>query len=183
RRALEQQQAMSAEAERARAEIEAIAQALRDAGASDPQLQKDLEELQRLLQEAASPEQRQRLDELAAQLENTDPRQVRSTLDELTSQQERFRQQLEESLEQLRRAAAEQDFRATTEDARELAQRQQALADALREGDRPELRQQQQQELSEQAAGLQERMEQLEQRLEALEEQDAQSGVQRAEQE
>ncbi len=183
RRALEEQRAMAAEAERARAEIEAIEQALRQAGASDPQLQADLAELQQLLEEAASPELRERLREMAERIENTDPRQIRSSMEELTAQQERFREQLEESLEQLRRAAAEQDFRATTEDARELAQRQEALADALQEGDRSELREQQQQEMAADAAALAERMEQLERRLEALSEPDAEKGVDAAEHE
>ncbi|MSR36322.1 MAG: hypothetical protein EXR95_06725 [Gemmatimonadetes bacterium] len=183
RRAIEEQQAMSEEARRARADIEAVADALREAGASDPQLQKDLAELQELLEEEASPELRERLAALSDRVDNVDPRQVRQTLDELARQQERFREQLEQSLEQLRRAAAAQDFRATTEDARELAQREEALADAMREGDRPELRAQQQAALQQDAAELGSRLAQLEQRLEGLEEQEARSGVQEAQRE
>ena len=180
RRAVAEQLAMTAEVERASAEIEALAQALREAGASDPQLQRDLAELQRLLEEAASPELRQRLSELAGSPDPADPRQTGQALDDFATQQERFRRQLEESLDQLRRAAVEQDFRATTEDARELAQRQQALADAIEEGDRPELRARQQDALRDEASALQERMDQLEHRLEAIQERAAQAGVQEA---
>ena len=183
RSALEEQMAMSAEAEQARAELEAIAQAVREAGASDPQLQQDLAELLRLLEEAASPEMSERLRQLSRELDSTGERESRQALDELTSQQERFREQLLKSLEQLRRAAAEQDLRATTEDARELAQREQALADALREGGDTDLRARQQETLLEDARALDQRLDQLEERLETLEENDAQRGVQRAQDE
>ena len=183
RSALEEQMAMSAEAEQARAELEAIAQAVREAGASDPQLQKDLAELMSLLEEAASAEMSGQLRRLSEGLDSTGERESRQALDELSSQQDRFREQLEKSLEQLRRAAAEQDLRATTEDARELAQREQALADALREGGDTELRATQQETLQEDARVLDHRMGQLEERLEALEEKDAQRGVQGAQEE
>ena len=183
RSALEEQMAMSAEAEQARAELEAIAQAVREAGASDPQLQKDLAELMSLLEEAASAAMSERLRQLSEGLESTGERESRQALDELSSQQERFREQLEKSLEQLRRAAAEQDLRATTEDARELAQREQALADALREGGDTDLRAAQQETLQEDARVLDQRTAQLEERLEALEENDAQRAVQGAQDE
>ena len=180
RSALEEQMAMSAEAEQARAELEAIAEAVRVAGASDPQLQKDLAELMSLLEEAASDEMSERLRQLSEGLDSTGERESRQALDELSSQQERFREQLEKSLEQLRRAAAEQDLRATTEDTRELAQREQALADALREGGETDLRAAQQETLQEDARVLDQRTAQLEERLEALEENDAQRAVQGA---
>ena len=183
RSALEEQMAMSAEAEQARAELEAIAEAVREAGASDPQLQKDLAELMSLLEEAASAAMSERLRQLSDGLDSTGERESREALDELSGQQERFREQLEKSLEQLRRAAAEQDLRATTEDARELAQREQALADALREGGDTDLRATQQETLQEDARDLDQRMAQLEARLEALEENDAQRAVRGAQHE
>ena len=183
RSALEEQMEMSAEAERARAELEAIAEAVREAGASDPQLQQDLAELMSLLEEAASAEMTEQLRQLSEGLESTGERESRDALEELASQQARFREQLEKSLEQLRRAATEQDLRATTEDARELAQREQALAEALREGTENALRARQQETLLEDARVLEQRMGQLEQRLEMLEETGAQKGVQGAQEE
>jgi len=178
--ALEEQMAMSAEVEQARAELEAIAEAVREAGASDPQLQNDLAELMSILEEAASAAVSERLRQLSYGLDSTGERESREVLDELSGQQERFREQLEKSLEQLRRAAAEQDLRATTEDARELAQREQALADAFREGGDTDLRATQQETLQEDARVLDQRMAQIEARLEALEENDAQRAVQDA---
>jgi hypothetical protein len=183
RSALEEQMEMSAQAEQARAELEAITRAVREAGASDPQLQQDLAELLRLLEEAVSPEIGERLRQKSRELDDSGANELRQVLDELISQQKRFREQLEKSLEQLRRAAAEHDLRATTEDAHELAQREQALAEALREGGDTELRASQQETLLEDARALDQRLGQLEERLETLEENDAQRGVLRAQDE
>lgn len=180
RQALERQQAMTDEARQARDELEAIAEALREAGASDPEFQSDLLELQELLQEIASPELRERLEQMAAALDQTDAREARRTIEELAREQERFREQLENLLEQLRRAAVEQDFRAMVADVRELGQREQALADALREGGDPELRKEQQTELRDQAQELLEQLDELEQRLAVLEEEAARAGVEEA---
>ncbi len=183
RQALEQQQAMSEEAQAAREELEAIAEALREAGAADAGLQRELEELQRLLAEAASTELRERLDQLASGLEPTDARDARRTLEQLAQEQERFRELLQESLEQLRRAAVEQDFRATAAEARELGQQERALAAAMREGSDRELRAEQQRDLLAGTNELQERLDELARRLSELEEERARAAVQAAQRE
>lgn len=183
RSVLEEQMAMSAQAEQAWAELEAIARAVRETGASDPQLQQDLAELLRLLEEVASPELGERLRQGSKELDDSGANESRQELDELISQQKRFREQVEKSLEQLRRVAVAQYLRATTEDARELAQREQALTEALREGGDTELRARQQETLLEDARALDRRLGHLEERLEALEEKDAQRGVLRAQDE
>ena len=180
RQALEDQERMSDEARQAREELEAIADALREAGASDPQFNRDLQELQTLLEELTSPEQQQRLEQMAEELDESDAADAEQMLEELAEQQERFRDQLQSSLERLRRAAVEQDFRATMKDARELAQREQALADALREGGQPGLREEQQEELRDLARELRERMERLEDRLAEVDEGAALAGVEQA---
>ncbi|MEE8278460.1 MAG: hypothetical protein V3R89_07045, partial [Thermoanaerobaculia bacterium] len=82
--------------------------------------------------------------------------------------------------ERFRRAAMEQDFRATTAEAEELAQQERALAEALREGEAPELRADQQEALNQRAEDLQERMERLQQRLEQAGEESAEQAVQEA---
>ena len=66
------------------------------------------------------------------------------------------------------------------EDAEELARKEQALAEALREQDNPELRAEQQRELESEAESLQQRMERLQQSLEELGEQQAQQSAQEA---
>jgi hypothetical protein len=178
RQALERQQGLSNEVDSLRSELEALSEAMREAGLADPGLRADLEELQRLLQETATPERAQRMQEMADNLERMDQRQAQDMLREMRETQDQMRQQLEESLERARRAAVEQDFRATTAEAEEVARQERALSEAMREGGQPELRAQQQAELSQRAEQVSANMQTLEERLRQIDEQQAASGVQ-----
>ncbi|MBW3533632.1 MAG: hypothetical protein KY453_00220, partial [Gemmatimonadetes bacterium] len=180
RSALEEQSSMLAEVDSARRELEALAEAMREAGTADPQLQRDLRELQELMEEAAPEEMRARLEEMAQRLGEREMEGAQETLRQLMDEQEAFRERLEQSLERLRRAAVEQDFRATEAEAEELAREERALADALEEGDQPGLRAEQQERLQEEAQALRERIERLQSRLDELGEEDARQGVERA---
>ena len=122
------------------------------------------------------------MDELAQSLEEDDLQRANESLDQLSQQQEDFRERLEESLERFRRAAVEQDFRATTREAEELARQERALADAMREEDDPDLRPRQQAELRDRAEDLDSRMERLKERLLELDEREASAGVNQAQQ-
>jgi hypothetical protein len=181
RQALEEQEALAGDVDSLQAELQELAESAEDSG-MDPELQKDLEELQQLLEELMTDDARERMQELADSLENVSREQIDQALEELTAEQEAFRERLEASLEQFRRAAVEQDFRATTNEAEELAQQEGALADAMEEGTDPELRADQQEELAQRADDLQERMETLEERLERLGEEEARQQVQEARQ-
>lgn len=180
RRALEEQQAMSEQVDSLRAEMEAMERLLEEAGQADPELRRQMEELQELLAQMTGDELEQRMDELSEALERENVDQANQSLDEMAAQQEEFRERLEEALERFRRAALEQDFRATTSEVEELARQEKAVADALTEDDQPELRAQQQEELARQAEQLEERMESLEERLAELGEQEASEGVREA---
>jgi hypothetical protein len=172
-RALEGQEELQASIDSVRARLERTSEAMREAGASDPELARDLRELQELLSDALTPEMRQTLEELERQLEQTDGRQASATLDELREQQETLRDRLEDALGQFRRAAVEQDFRATTREAEELAMEEEALADAMREDQGLEARAEQQEALHERARAMDQRMETLAERLGDLGESDA----------
>jgi len=180
--ALEDQQQLTAEVDSMRAELEALERAMSEAGQADPELRRDLEELQELLKEINTEEMKERMEELAQSLEQQDMEDANEAMKGMAEQQQEFRDRLEESLERFRRAAVEQDFRATQSEAEELAQQERALADAMREEDDPELRARQQELLEERAKELTEQMERLQERLEKLEEQDAAEGVQEARQ-
>lgn len=180
RNALENQETLTSEVDSLRTELEALERLMEEAGQADPQLREQLEELQDLLREMNSEELRQRMDELSEALDQQDVERANEQLEQMAAEQERFREALEESLERFKRAAVEQDFRATTSEAEELARQEQALADAMREEDNPELRAEQQQQLTERAEQLESRMERLEQRLGELGEERAAEGVQRA---
>lgn len=172
-RALAGQEELQASIDSVRARLERTAEAMREAGASDPELARDLRELQELLTEALTPEMRETLEELRLGLEQTDARQASATLDQLREQQETLRERLDDALGQFRRAAVEQDFRATTQEAEELAMEERALADAMREEERLETRAEQQDELRERAEAMGQRMEGLEERLQAMGESEA----------
>lgn len=178
--AVERQEEMVADVDSLQAALRELAQDVEEAGLSDPELRRSLEELQELLGEIASDELRQRLEEFQQSLDEMDARRAQDSLRELSQDQEDFRRQIEEVLERLRRAAMEQDFRATTAEAEELAQQERALAEALKEGENPELRAHQQEELNERAEDLQERMDRLQERLEEAGEQSAEESVQKA---
>lgn len=180
--ALEEQQQMSAEIDSMRAEMEALERMMEEAAQADPDLRRQLEELQDLLSEMTGDELQQRMDELSDALEQDDMEQANASLEEMAEQQEEFRQRIEEALERFQRAALEQDFRATTSEAEELARQEQALADALKEEDAPELRAEQQQMLEQQAADLEQNMEELQERLMEMGEPEAAQGVQEAQQ-
>jgi len=179
-RALEDQAQMSEEVDSLRQEMEALERMMEEAGQADPELRRQLEELQELLNEMTGSDLKQRMDELADALQQENMEQANQSLAEMAAEQEEFRKRLEESIERFKQAALEQDFRATTSEAEELARQEQALADALKEEDSPELRVQQQQDLAEQAEQLEARMEALQDRLNEMGEEDAAKGVERA---
>ena len=166
--AIEDQQGLEGQLETMQNELQQLNDELREAGLADPELRKDMEELEALLESLLTEEMQEQLEELATAVDDSQAAEAREQLSDLAEAQEEMRQRLEEALERFRRAAVEQDFRATTEEARELAEQERALADALREGDDPELRAQQQEELSDQSEALQERMDALRERLEQL---------------
>ncbi len=173
RQALEGQEELTAEVHSLSAELKALEETMREAGQADPGLREDMAELQELLEQIAGDQLSERLQEMSEALDGQDAAEANEALRELAKEQENFRERLEESLERFRRAAVEQDFRATESEAEELARQERALADALREEDRPELRARQQEELEERSQELQERMERLQERLEKLGEEPA----------
>ena len=104
-------------------------------GLADPELQEEIRELQRLLNELAAESLEERLSELTEQIAEMTADDAYEALRELVGDQEALRDRLEAAIEQFERAAMEQDFRATAAEAEELAEQEQALADAMKEGD------------------------------------------------
>jgi hypothetical protein len=179
-RALESQSEVTNEVDSLRSELESLEQMMEEAGQADPALREQLEELQELLREMSSEDLRQRMEEMADALQQEDTERANESLEALAAEQENLQRRLEESLERFKRAAVEQDFRATTSEAQELARQEQALADAMREEDDPALRAEQQQALEQRAEALEAQMERLGERLEDLGEQRAAEGVEQA---
>ena len=180
RGALEDQAALLNAIDSLEMELAQLDRDLEAAGLGDPELQRKLQELQRLMDELAPETLQERLEKLAERVEEMNAREADEALRELSADQEALRDRLEEALKALKRAAIEQDFGATAAEAEELAQQEEALADAMAEGDDPELRADQQEALEERAEELQERLDRLQQRLDEAGEETARDAVEQA---
>jgi hypothetical protein len=178
RQAVEGQEELLSRVDSLEAELARLSEEMEEL--ADPDLQRDLDELQELLNSLAPEALRERLEELAQTMEELDRRKANEALGDVAADQEELRDRLEEALERFRRAAMEQEFRATTQEAEELAQQEEALAKALEEGDRPALRAEQQEDLESRAEDLQERLEDLQERLEQAGEPSAREAVEEA---
>lgn len=179
RAALEEQREMASRVDSLGQELGRMSETLSEAGAQDEGLRRDLSEMQDLLDELGGEEMRQRLDDLAQRMDEMDRREARQALEDLAAEEDAFRERLEEALERMKRAAARQDFRATAEEAEELAERQRALAESLAE-DPTEERAAQQDGLRDEAGAMDERMESLSERLRDIGEEEAARGVDEA---
>ena len=178
--ALERQERMMAAVDSLRRELDELRGALRDTGHADPEVRERLGELERLLDQAVPDDAAERLEALREQLARMDPDELREALEQMLEDRRRLRQRLEDALEQFRNAALQQDFRATGEEARELAEEQELLARAMKEGGDESLRAAQQAGLEAEAGELRQQLEALRQRLDEAGEQQAGAGVREA---
>lgn len=178
-RAMDEQAALLEQVDSLKAKLESLQEAMEEAGQADPDLAAQLNQLQDLLDELAGSDAQERMNELSQALEQQGA-QDNQALQDLARDQDMLRERIDDALERFQRAAAEQDFRATTTEAQDLAQQQQALADAMKEQDAPELRADQQSDLAEKTEQLESRMQSLSERLSELDEQQAASAVDQA---
>lgn len=135
---------------------------LRQAGALDSSLQRQLQEAQRMLREAMTPEMQAAMQNLASATQQLDGARTRQSLQELAQQQQRLREQLERSAEMLRRAALEGQMQTLADRGQELAAQQRALADSA-EGTAP--RREESEAMQQLAQDLAKSAEQMSQRL------------------
>ena len=119
-RALEEQAQLVDQVDSLLVEMQDLEQRMVDAGQADPELAEELQELQDLLRELGA-EQMNAEPSDSEEAISQDTQENQQSLDQLAEQQDEFRDRLEAALERFQRAALEQDFRATTEEAEELA--------------------------------------------------------------
>jgi len=108
----------------------ALEQQLKQAGALDSSLARQLQEAQAMLRDALTPEllaQMQKLDNATQQLSHE---QAQQSLKDLQAMQQKLREQLEKSAEMLKRAALEGAMQTLKDEAKEIADRDKALADS-----------------------------------------------------
>ena len=180
REALEAQAELLAAIDSLEMEMAELNRDLEATGLADPELQEELRELQKLMDELAPESLEERLAELAERVDEMTAKDAEEALQKLAGDQEALRDRLKEAIEQFERAALEQDFRATAAEAEELARQEQALADAMKEGDSAEMRAEQQEMLEARAQDLNESLDELQERLADAGEEQAREVVEQA---
>ena len=171
----QEQRAMAERVQKLRQATQQLEQQLKAAGALDSSLARQLGEAQELLRQALTPELMAQMQQLenAAREQNED--RARDALRDLARMQQRLKEQLEQSAEMLKRAAHEGAMQTLSDEARELAAKERALADSARAAPKPnaspsergkqDARSQQASALAERAARLQSAMQNLKDRL------------------
>lgn len=125
-----EQRDLSARVDQLQRQAQQMERQLKQAGALDSGLASRLHEAQQLLRDALTPEMRDqlsRLDQSADSLRGGDTRQ---SLTDLAQQQQRLRDQLDRSLDVLKRAALEGSMQTLRDEARDIAKQERARANA-----------------------------------------------------
>ncbi|MDQ2664497.1 MAG: hypothetical protein M3Z05_00630 [Gemmatimonadota bacterium] len=131
-RALSQEQrAMTERVEKLRQATQQLEQQLKAAGALDTSLARQLGEAQALLRQALTPQMLAQMQKLESASQQMNGEQSRDALRDLAQMQQKMREQLERSAEMLKRAAHEGAMQTLGDEAKELAQKERALADSL----------------------------------------------------
>lgn len=176
REALEAADARAGQVDSLRAVLEALNEAMAQAGAANPGLREDLQEVSELLSQAGEPGAQAELAELLAGMEGLGREEAAQMLEQLAGDQQRLQQQLEEAAKRLERAAVRQEFTAVSQSANDLARRQQALAESMME-EASAKRAEQQDALANEAEAAAERAAALEERLASIDESQAAEAV------
>jgi hypothetical protein len=158
------QKAMADQVKKLSETAKALEQQLREAGALDTSLARQLQDAQAMLNEALTPELMEQLKKLEQGSQSLSRADVQQSLEALREQQRKLREQLEKSAEMLRRAAMEGSMQTLSDEARELAKKQRQLADSAGQPDAA--KQQAGANLADRTDRLEKQMQNLQERLE-----------------
>ncbi len=125
------QQELSSRVDSLRQDTRELEARLKSASALDTLLAARMAEVQKLLREALTPEMQKQLEELNRSTDRLSGSEVRRSMQQLAEQQRLMREQLERSAEMLKRAALEGAMQTLRDDASDLAEAQQQLARQL----------------------------------------------------
>jgi hypothetical protein len=175
-----EQRALTDRVQQLQQQAKQLEKQLREAGALDTGLAKRLQEAQKLLKDALTPELMEQLRKLEESAQKLSPDDARKAMADLAQQQQRLREQLEKSVEMLKRAALEGSMQTLRDEAKEIAKRERAIADSMANG-RDAAKQQQSQrdakQLADRSRDLAQDVAELQKRLER---ENAEAGAQRA---
>lgn len=145
-----------------------LEQQLKQAGALDSALQERLREAQKLLREALTPELQEQLRKLEQASNKLSQDDARKAMQDLAEAQKKLREQLEKSVEMLKRAAIEGQMQTLKDEAKDMAKKQRELVDSMRKADNEQERsdaQRQAKNLADKAKELSDDVKALQQRL------------------
>ncbi len=164
-----QQQQMGAKIDSLRQSTKELENRLKSANALDTALANRMRDIQQLLRDAMTPEMQKQLEALNKSTDRLSGAEAQASMEQLAQQQQQMRQQLEKSAEMLKRAALEGSMSTLRDDARELADAQKKLANELEKQNgarQPKTGEEDPRELAERSRALQEEVDKLAKRLE-----------------
>ena len=164
-RVADQQRALLQRADSLHAELQRMMAAAEQAGLNDPEWREQLHNLEELLRQATTPELQRQLDALQRALQQLDARGVQDALRNLAQRQQELRQQLQRSAELFERAALEGSMQTFAANAEQLRQEQQQWADRAPGRQDSSAAAAEERQLAREADSLRQNIDQLEQRL------------------
>jgi len=159
-----EQQQMTAKIDSLRQSAKELENRLKSAGALDTALAGRMRDIQKMLRDAMTPEMQKQLEALNKSTERLSGTEAQQSMEQLAQQQQQLRQQLEKSAEMLKRAALEGAMSTLRDEAKELADAQKQMASQQKQGKTPT--REDAQSLAERSRALQDEVDQLAKRLE-----------------
>jgi len=156
-----------------------IEKQLKQSGALDSALSARLEEAQKLLRDALTPELAEKLRKLEESAQKLSAEDAQKALGDLAQQQQRLREQLEKSVEMLKRAALEGAMQTLKEEAKDISKDERANADSMakaRDAAQKQEAQRDARDLADRSRDLAKQIDELQKRLER---ENAEPGAQR----
>lgn len=125
------QQQLGAKVESLRQNAKELESRLKNANALDTALASRMKDIQKLLRDAMTPEMQKQLEELNKNSDRLSGTEAQKSMQQLGEQQKQMREQLEKSAEMLKRAALEGAMQTLRDDANDLAKEQKQTADRM----------------------------------------------------
>lgn len=135
RRAVEEASRLAEQAREIQESLRELRESIERAGLNDPSVLERLREIQSLYERILTPELEEKIEALREALVGLEPARIREAIRQLAEGSIDFRERVERSLELLRRAALEQEFRTLAVQAEELSDAHEQLSQALAEAE------------------------------------------------
>jgi len=130
-----QQQKLQEQVKSLQKDAQALGKQLQAAGALDSSLSRQLAEAQQMLAQALTPELQKQLEDVQRSTRQQSPEDARQSMENLAKAQQALREQLERSAEMLKRAALEGSMQTLRDEAKDLAKQERTTAEKMSRAD------------------------------------------------